>query len=304
MNRRRFLTVTAGLVTLSVTGARANTGGLRQWRGVALGAGATIALAHPDADRLIDAARTEIARLENVFSLYRHDSAISRLNRKGLLPAPPFEMLECLALCSRVHAASDGRFDPTIQPLWATQAEAWAQGHPPTLAALRQAAALVGWDGIFFDEDEVRLARPGMALTLNGVAQGYIADRVADLLRTEGLTDVLVDTGEIAARGHMPDGADWPVKVAGGPHLRLSDRAMATSAPLGTVFDPASRVGHILNPQDGTSALPGWTSVTITAPHAALADALSTAACLMPDRTAIRQMMAAFPQAQIEAIIG
>ncbi|MFD1810237.1 FAD:protein FMN transferase [Gemmobacter lanyuensis] len=56
---------------------------------------------------------------------------------------------------------------------------------------------------------------------------------------------------------------------------------MATSAPLGTTFDAAGRVGHILNPLTGLAGAAQWRGVSISAPSAALADALSTAACLM-----------------------
>lgn len=88
---------------------------------------------------------------------------------------------------------------------------------------------------------------PGMALTLNGIAQGYIGDRVAALLEAEGLTDILIDTGEHRALGQMPGGGGWPARLAqGGAALR--NRALATSAPLGTVFDSEGRFGHILDP--------------------------------------------------------
>ena len=230
LNRRRFLTIAAGLAALGPVTARAE---LHEWRGIALGARARILIDHPQAARLSAAAAAEIARLKGVFSLYRPDSALARLNRDGRLDNPPFELLDCLSLCGRVHQASGGRFDPTIQPLWQAHAEAWAQGRAPDPARLAQARARTGWAAVSVQTGAIRLARPGMALTLNGVAQGVIADRVADLLRAEGLADVLVDTGEIAARGHTPDGQGWPVTLTGGQRLTLSGRAVATSAPRG-----------------------------------------------------------------------
>ena len=86
MNRRRFLTITAACASILAAPGHAAPR-LRQWHGVALGSAATIALDHPDADRLIGRALAEIDRLENIFSLYRADSALSRLNRDGLLDA-------------------------------------------------------------------------------------------------------------------------------------------------------------------------------------------------------------------------
>jgi thiamine biosynthesis lipoprotein len=120
-----------------------------------------------------------------------------------------------------------------------------------------------------------------MEMTLNGIAQGYIADRVTRLLEEEGLRDILVDTGELRATGGMPGGGAWPVQLPGGRDTGLRDRALATSAPLGTAFDAAGRVGHILDPRSGYPAPAYGRSVTVTAPTAALADALSTALCLL-----------------------
>lgn len=302
MNRRRFLTITAGATLALATPLRAHVPKLRQWHGVALGSAATIALDHRDADRLIALALAEIDRLEGIFSLYRSDSALARLNRTGALDMPPFELLDCLSLCGRVHEASGGRFDPTVQPLWQVHAEAGAQGRSPDPARLDRARVLTGWSGVSVQPEKVALARPGMALTLNGVAQGVIADRVADLLRGEGLRDVLVDTGEIAARGRTPDGADWPVTLSSGQRLTLRDRALASSSPRGTVFDAAGLLGHILDPATGHPLRGAFDLVSISAPRAGLADALSTAACLMPDARAVQALASQFPGARVEAV--
>jgi thiamine biosynthesis lipoprotein len=314
LNRRRFLTISAGFglagigigigigADAGMARARASGAGLYIWRGVAMGAGATIALDHPDAPALCAAAAAEIDRLENIFSLYRADSALSTLNREGEATAPAPELLDCLSLAGLVHRHSGGRFDPTVQPLWALYAQSYSAGRAPTGDALRQTLGRVGWDRVSFAAGRITLA-PGTALTLNGIAQGYVADRVAELLRARGLRDVLIDTGEIRALGHAPDG-DWPVTLASGRRADLRDRALASSAPNGTCFDAAGRVGHILDPRDGRPASARWGLVSVSAPGAALADALSTAGCLMPDRASLSQMVAAFDGARIEALLG
>lgn len=301
--RRRLLAISAAAAACAALPARATP--VTRWQGVALGAPASIHLAHPEAARLIDRALAEITRLETVFSLYQTDSALARLNARGQLDAPPFELLECLTLCGTVFRASDGTFDPTVQPLWALHAETHSRGRAPTAAEIAQARALTGWQGIRVDAARIAL-RPGMALTLNGVAQGYIADRVADLLAAEGLTDILVNTGEFRALGGRPEGGDWPVSLAGSGSTRgpigLRDRALATSAPLGTVFDAGATAGHILDPRSGRPARSRWRHVSVTAPRAAVADALSTAACLL-DNSGLANLLAAFPGARIEALV-
>lgn len=308
LSRRRFIAISAaaiaGPAAAAATGAAPAP--LHQWRGQALGARATITLAHPDGARLAALALAEIARLEAVFSLHQPGSALRRLNDTGRIAAPPFDLLACLDLCGRVHRATGGKFDPTVQPLWHLYARSHAEGRPPAAAEIAAAQARTGWARVQYDAAAVILP-PGMALTLNGVAQGFIADRVAALLAAEGLTDVLVDTGELRALGGHPEGGGWPVRLRAGDRLLpdpvpLRDRALATSAPLGTAFDAAGRVGHILDPQTGRPAAPRWSLVSVTAGSAGVADALTTAFCLM-DHPAIEAALPAFPGAALTALI-
>ncbi|RUS59527.1 FAD:protein FMN transferase [Pseudorhodobacter sp. E13] len=295
--RRRFLTISAAAFALPSLVRAAN---VTTWTGQALGARTVLRLAHPDAQAIAARAMAEMARLERVFSLFQPESALSRLNAAGTLANPPFELLECLSLAGAVHRASEGRFDPTVQPLWAAYAQA---GGTPLAAQLDRARALTGWGGVTLAPDAITL-RPGMALTLNGIAQGYIADRVAALLAAEGLNDILVDTGEFRALGGHPGGGAWPVQLASGGEVPLTQRALATSAPLGTCFDAGRQQGHILDPRTGHSAAPVWQSITVSAPSAALADALSTSACLAQTRAEIDATLAPFPGAVLEAAIA
>ena len=76
--------------------------------------------------------------------------------------------------------------------------------------------SLVDYRALRIDEDRVSFARRGMAATLNGIAQGYITDRVADRLRAEGMTSVLVDMGEVLRRRRPPRRA----ALAGGSACR------------------------------------------------------------------------------------
>ncbi len=296
--RRRFLAIAAA----ASAAAPARAAPLYQWRGTALGADASITLAHDQAESIVQGALSEITRLERIFSLHDHQSALMQLNSAGYLDNPPFELLECLTLCRSVHAATGGLFDPTIQPLWVTYAEHHAQGQHPDAASLAEARTRTGWDGLTFDNTGATL-RPGMALSLNGVAQGYIADRVADLLRGQGLENVLVNTGEFQAIGGQPQGGAWPVTLDDGQALHrnavmLENTALASSAPHGITFDQSGRVSHILNPLTGLPAPAHWRLISVTAPRAALADALSTAFCLM-ERDTIEASLRHFPRARL-----
>ena len=295
--RRRFLAISAAAAAFPSMGRAAS---VYTWQGVALGARATLRLAHADAKAISERVAAEISRLEDILSLYRRDSSLMQLNRAGHLTAPPFELLECLSLAGAVHKASGGQFDPTIQPLWACYAAASASGQTPDTDALGHALARTGWGRVQFDSTVIQM-QPDMALTLNGIAQGYIADRVATMLEAEGLTNILIDTGEFRALGRHPDGRAWPVKLAAGGTVPLVARALATSAPLGTTFDAAAQVGHILDPRTGLPAPALWREITVSSRSAALADALSTAACLAESRSAMEQLVRQFTDARIEA---
>lgn len=302
LGRRRLLTILgAGSAALLPLPGRALEGAPRAaWEGVALGARARIFLAGSGSARALARCRAEIERLERIFSLRRADSALARLNATGRLPSPPAEILEVLSLARSISHQTEGAFDPTVQPLWALHARHFARaGADPRGPAERdvaQARARTGWELVDFSPRAVRLARPGAALTLNGIAQGYIADRLTALLRDAGLGRLLVETGEFRALGTASDGRPWPVVLGGGRRLPLTDGALAVSEPLGTRFSDHS--GHILDPRTGRPGGAAWQRVAVQAPGAALADGLSTALCLLPERQA-RRVRAVWPEVQV-----
>nr|WP_247879220.1 FAD:protein FMN transferase [Azospirillum brasilense] len=191
---------------------------------------------------------------------------------------------------------TDGAFDPTVQPLWQLYAGHFARpgadpAGPPE-AVLRAARELVDHRKLRVEPGRVAFAGRGMAVTLNGIAQGYVTDRVSERLRAEGMTDVLVDLGEIRALGHHPSGRPWSVGLAdplvegrNAGTLEIAERAVATSGGYGTPFDAAGRFTHLFDPATGGCARE-WLAVTVLAPDATTADALSTALSVAPEARA------------------
>lgn len=280
LTRRRFLTLAGA--TCAATRLTAGTP-VAVWRGTALGAGAQVVLSglsEDEATPIFRAIEAELSRIEGLFSLYRADSALSRLNRDGVLRAPDPDMLALLSLAREMYHATEGAFDPTVQPLFAVHAKAAALGRAAWPDEIAAAQDLVGFDRVTMDESSVRLGRSGMALTLNGIAQGYATDRLSGLMRRQGLRDVMVNAGEIRAMGRL-NGQGWPVRLPSGRSLDLTDRAVATSDAAGTLISASLGVGHIFAPNGGTGLRTG----PISALHdsAAVADAASTAAVVLPD---------------------
>ena len=297
ITRRRFIRIAgiaAGIAFAEGGRPLAAAPYLHRWEGVALGADASLQIYHPDAraaQALIAHSLAEVKRLEKIFSLYDETSALRRLNRDGALADPPQELVELLADCARFSPATDGVFDVTVQPLWELYAAhfAGADADPagPSADAVRAALTRVDYAAVRIDPALVRFARADMGVTLNGIAQGYITDRVAALLRAHGIGHTLVDMGETRALDGHPAGRPWTVgikdpRVESGilRTLPLENQAIATSGGYGTQFDAAGRFNHIFDPRTGGCAT-RYLSVSVVAPTATTADALSTALSLI-----------------------
>jgi thiamine biosynthesis lipoprotein len=294
VTRRRFIAIVAAAAGLKTFPAGAAPTPAR-WHGVALGAKAGLTLYHPDpavARDGIETAVAEVRRLEKIFSLYRSDSSLSKLNVTGMLATPPLDLVRCLDDGRRISELTDGAFDVTVQPLWQLFSQHFsapdADPRGPdedTIAAIRD---LVDFSRVTISANRISLRRPGMAVTLNGIAQGYITDRVTDLLRARGFNNILVDLGETRAMGTHANGTPWRVGIRDpfqGDHLAvklpLKDRAVATSGGYGMWFDTAKRHHHLFDPRTGRST-DRWQSITVVAGDATTADALSTAFSAMP----------------------
>ncbi len=314
-NRRRALTImaaVAGLPLIPFAGrAQAATDPVI-WQGQALGAPATLILNHPDkaeAEALVARVVAEVRRLEDIFSLYRPESVLAELNRTGALAAPPADLVDLLDHCRTAWETTGGAFDPTVQPIWMLYARHFqalgADPAGPDGRALTQALSMVGFGGVHANRDRIAFARAGMALTLNGIAQGYITDKVVALLRDAGVTSSLVEMGESRAIGAKADGSPWRIGLAESETgervdtvLPVIDKAVATSSASGFHFDPSGRFGHILDPRQG-AVPPLYRRMSVVAPSATVADAFSTAFSLMKEED-IRAVATATPEMTVD----
>lgn len=295
MQRRRFIRIlaasAAGLSLGRLTGEASPVRSLEavHWRGYALGAEGQFTL-YTDrparAREVLERCFAEVQRLESIFSLYDHHSELCRLNREGGLADPSGDWGPLLETAAAAHQLSGGAFDPTVGPLWALYAEHFknqpdaAEG--PGSEAVEAALSRTGWEHVNYTGKKIAFARPGMQLTFNGIAQGFITDRVADFLQAEGYKRVLVELGETRALGRHPKGRPWRIgiKDAADPAAihavaELEDRALATSGGYGSPFSKDGRYHHLIDPRTGRPET-RWRSLSVLAPTAAEADALST----------------------------
>lgn len=232
----------------------------------------------------VEAAFARMAALERVFSRHQPESDLSRLNATGRLAAPTVEMVAVLAEARQMSEWSAGAFDVTMLPLLNVYALAARDGALPSPAQIDVARALVGYRSVVVDADEIRLERPGMALTLDAIAKGYIVDAGVAVLNACGLPNTLVEAGgDLYAAGGPLDGAAWHLGVQaprdGGPaiaaQLGAHNQAVATSGDYMQPFSPDLRHHHILDPRTGFSSTE-VASATVVAHRTHLADALAT----------------------------
>jgi thiamine biosynthesis lipoprotein len=250
-----------------------------------------------DAMRVIEEAFTEIDRLERVMSHYRSDSDLSKLNREAQHRAVRVDasLYEILRDSIEFSRRSRGRFDVTIAPLlrlWRASAD---DGHAPTPEAIAQARRCVGYEKIDLSgTDGIRFRSDCLEVDLGGIGKGYAVDRALGILTSAGIRRAMVNAGgsSISAVGAPPGRNGWPVLLgeadAGGMVLLLDRQSVSTSQR-----DTSKRFGEIIDPLTGGPASRSH-RVSVIAPTATTADALSTTLLMLPMEEAT-VLLSAFP---------
>lgn len=294
--RRRAVLGACGLAAAGLGGFRALAAarGLATRTRAGLGFGTTVSLTVAGADPAgledaLSAGMAAIRAIEHQASLFKPDSALSRLNRDGRLDAPPAHLAAMLGFALDLAERTGGAFDPTVQPLWPVWSGASARGGRPDATTLKDTLSRIGWRRVHLAPGRITLD-PGTALTLNALVQGYAADVVMAALTARGIADAFVDTGEFGATGTHPDGTPWRLGLAD-PRRKGEVAAViapfsgfaATSGDYNMAFSPDFSDHHIFDPATGFSPQ-GLASVTVTAPSGLVADGLSTA-CMVLGRT-------------------
>ena len=238
----------------------------------------------------------EMVRLIRIFDRHRGDTAVTVLNRDGRLASAPPELNTVVERTLSFHSLSEGAFDPTVAPIVDALRSRAADGRSLSLAPaeLAELMALVDARQIRCQDGRITLGRQGMAVTLDGIAKGYIADRASEVLSACGVQNHLVNAGgDIRAQGSKGPGQPWtvaiedPAKGGGYPAaLSLRNRAVATSGSYEAYFDRRRVHHHIVTPTTASSPQTA-VSVSVLAPTAMEADALATAVMVMGPKSGI-----------------
>ena len=274
--------------------------------GLLLDTTVTITVYHSQPGPILDACFRQIADFERLFSRTLEGSDIWNLNHaQGQPVTVSEETARLLRLALDYADKSDGALDVTIAPassLWDFKA---ADPAVPAAEELKRAAAHVNWKNLRLEGTTAQLLDKEMAVDLGAVAKGYIADRLSDSLRAQGVTSALINLGgNIVALGDK-NGKAWQVGIqspfdeeALAVTLEVRDKTVVTSGTYERSFRKNGVLyHHILDPKTGEPVRNGLASVTILADGSMIADGLSTA-CFVLGETKGLALIEATPEAE------
>ena len=245
---------------------------------------------------LNDEVQAALKTVDQSLSMFNKQSIISRVNRNE--PTEVDSLFKHVFILSRsVSEATDGAFDITVAPLVNAWGFGFKNGALPDSAAVDSLRALVGWQRVkLTDDNRIEKDDPGIILDCSAVAKGFGVDVVADLLRSKGIENFMVEIGgEVVVSGVNPKGEAWRIgvnKPVDDPEsqsneletvLTLNNQAMATSGNYRNYYvtDDGRRVAHTIDPATGYPVQHSLLSATVLAPTCAEADAFATSFMVM-----------------------
>ena len=230
--------------------------------------------------------------VDQSLSMFNQQSIISRVNRGEDVEVD--SLFKRVFLLSRqVSEATDGAFDITVAPLVNAWGFGFKNGSLPDSATVDSLRALVGWQRVALtSENRIHKEDAGIILDCSAVAKGFGVDVVADLLRSKGIENFMVEIGgEVVVSGKNPKGEAWHIGVNKPDDdptssnreletvLTLDNQALATSGNYRNFYvtDEGRRVAHTIDPHTGYPVQHSLLSATVLAPNCATADAFATA---------------------------
>ncbi len=293
---RRILAIVSTCILLTVISAchRTKTGSSRT--GFALDTVISIAITQTNpgvnASSVLDECFAEIERFERLFSATMAESDVSRINTAdGSTVTVAEETADLLQLSLHYATLSNGAFDITLRPV--TQLWDFSKAIVPDAVALQAALATVDYRQLTVEGTRVTLPQGG--IELGGIAKGYIADRVRDILKERGVMSALIDLGgNIIGYGTNRE-KEWRIGIKDPAHtdelyavVTGRDFSVVTSGIYERGFDlDGVRYHHLLSPETGMPVQNGLASVTIVCQNSAQADALSTACFVLGEEKAL-----------------
>lgn len=226
---------------------------------------------------------------EGLFSSTVDSSDVSKINKAAGQPVKVSEETADLIRTAVYYGdLSNGKFDITVAPatnLWNFKDN--EKKALPDPEELKKAVAHIDYHCIKINGNTVTLTDPDAAIDLGGIAKGYIADRLKDYLKSEGIEHATINLGgNMLAVGGKYDGTDFRIGIQK-PFsengtvmavLNIRDKSVVSSGNYERYFEKDGTIyHHILDPDTGYPVQNGLDQVTIISDRSVDGDALSTA---------------------------
>jgi thiamine biosynthesis lipoprotein len=261
--------------------------------GLAMGTVVSMTLIHSSRDQAEEAmgcAFEEIDRLAGMMNRFDASTAVGHLNQEGRLRDLPPELVQVVERALYFNRITGGAFDITVKPVVDLYREKMGgeKKTPPTDRELKGLLRLIGSGGVELKGNSISFAVPGMGITLDGIAKGYIVDRASEVLARHQVKSHLINAGgDIRTMGTKEDHKPWTIAIQDPwkkkdypDRIELSDGAVATSGNYEVYYDREKMFHHIVDPATGHSPHVS-TSVSVLAPSTMEADALATGVFVM-----------------------
>ncbi len=238
----------------------------------------------------IDKAFQEIVRIDDVLSNFKPESALSQLNRSAHFHTEkvPSDLYRFIEQSLQFSKLSGGKFDLTVGPLVNLWKAALSGDSMPSAAQQEQARACVGYEKIeLTPPDQITFQSSCLQLDPGSIGKGYAVDRAAEILRSQGIQDALINAGgsTMMAMGSPPGQTAWRIQLRDPsnqirPYVLLKDQSISTSEQTPPSLLGRDSAGHIIDPDTGRP-LQTQFAVSVIASTGTLSDGLSTTLLLL-----------------------
>jgi thiamine biosynthesis lipoprotein len=253
------------------------------------------------ANQLVSSVTNKINQLGNVLTRFPGGTNLYNLNQLDVLEGPSPDLVTLLEEATNYSESTEGCFDVTVEPVL-DLFQGYLSGQPfPSDSQFNAALNLIDYQEVEVSSKLVSLEKPGMGVTLDGIATGYILDKSIGILRSNGIKSAFINFGgTLATIGSRADGSPWevgiidpivPTNTMGTLYLR--DQAVATSGDYEDYFTPNKEYYHIIDPSTARSPLFSH-SATVVASTALMADPLGVA-LMVEEPNAAMNLIDSFP---------
>lgn len=257
-------------------------------------------------------------RIDSSLSVWKNNSVISVFNSVDSLKVNDPHFLTVYYRSEELRNLTEGAFNAQIAPL----VKIWGfgkNGIKPTTEVSPDSLLKLVHNEILTDADSVNEAiifkkLPGQSLDVNGIAQGYTVDVLAEYIKSKGVLNFMIEVGgEVRAEGKNEKGENWkigidkPLEDLSKRELEavaeISGRALATSGSYRKFYElDGKKYSHTINPKTGYPVDHGLLSVSVLASNCTNADAFATAFMVMgKDKTV--EFVNAHPELNLDVFL-